>query len=152
MKELTEPKTIECPSRWTLFGSQTLEQGKTEIQKLAGIIVKGTEALGGVYMRLVDTIRHHGFTDDEVRKMLSRHFSEPRVSEILRVAKAPEEVYNRYMAGFFGFKAALRECRSYTITPGTELIRRKAKRAAIRLITLGVTGEIHVKGRVVTVH
>lgn len=70
------------------------------------------------------------------------------MSEILRVARAPEEIYSRYSTGFFGFKAALKSCRMYNVTPSEELTRRKIKRAAERLILLvNGAGEVRVNGR-----
>lgn len=103
--DLGHPILIKCPNRWTLCTNS--EQAKLEIAELAEVINQGTQALGGVYMRICDTIRNAGLLDSEVRKALSPHFPPPRISEILKVCRAPEMVYARYHAGFFGFRAAL---------------------------------------------
>jgi hypothetical protein len=149
--ELAQPKIIEVPARWTL-GRFTPETAAIELQALGEVLNRGCEALGGLYMRMCDLIRSSGLSDSEVRKALDRHFPEARISEILRVSRAPEQVYLRYRAGFFGFKAALRECRGYQVTPTGELTRRKVRRAAQRLVALmPQPGELAIGGRVVSV-
>ena len=152
--DLASAKRIEClevPARWTLFSGVDVAEAKREIVRFAGIINRGTEAISGLYMRMVDMIRHYGLTDAEVNELLREHFPGPRISEILRVSRASDEVYNRYRTGFFGFKAALQECRGYAVTPSQELKRKKVRRAAERLIVLGAQGVIKVRGKTVTI-
>lgn len=134
------------------MGPQDAKLAFDELGKLAEVLAKGCEALGGLYMRMTDLIRSSGLADSEVRQALDRHFSPARISEILRVSRAPEQVYLRYRGGFFGFKAALRESRGYRITPNQELQRRKVRRAAQRLVALmPQPGELAVGARVVSV-
>lgn len=144
---------VSFPSRWT-FGTlkQTHTQTIKDLDNLGKILLKGCEAVAGVYMRICDTIRTCQLSDGEVRATLKPYFPDPRISEILRVSRAPEAVYSRYTAGFFGFKAALKRCRLYTITPNDELKRRQAKRAAARLLDLiGSPGEIKVRDHLVRI-
>lgn len=126
---------IAVPSRWQ-FRQLSRREAVAELDRLGGIISKGVEALHGVYMGLTDLIRDHGLSDGEVRSALAGKFPQPRISELIRVARAPNEVYRRYQCGFFGFKAALQECRGYQITPSEELHRRKIRRTAERLLHL----------------
>lgn len=146
--ELAPPVTLSFPSRWTIGH----KDAKVELGALAQTLTRGAEAMAGLYMRMCDLIRDAGLTDSEVREILSAHFPQPRISEILRVSRAPNEVYVRYTAGFFGFKSALKECRGYQVNTSAELNRRKTRRAAERLILLtGGSGSIQIKGKVITI-
>ena len=147
-------KTISFPGRFVI---RTGEQRKVaelerELDSMARILVEGCRAISGLYMRMCDVIRDGPFTDDDVRRILGQHFPPSRVSEILRVARAPERVYQKYAAGFFGFKAALRATRFYQITPSQELKRRKLRRAAERIVSL-TDGpvEFTIRDRVISV-
>jgi len=147
--ELAEPVTIKFPSRWT---TSKVSNPKFELAKLAETLSQGCEAISGLYMRMCDLVRSSGLTDDEVRESLCRQFPDSRISEIIRVSRSPEEIYSRYHAGFFGFRAALKECRGYQVTSSAELHARKARRAAERLVLLlGDSGSIRVRGRLVTI-
>lgn len=151
IKELSSPTSVSFPGRWTL-GELTDEQTVIEIENLSRIIVQGCEAISGVYMRLVGRIRECSLPDWKIRRELGKHFPQPRVSEIMRVARAPQDVYLKYSAGFFGFKSALKQCRYYHTSPTQMLLERQARRAAERLIALlGDTGRIRVKGRLVII-
>lgn len=133
--DLSSEIVLRLPSRWAV---NRLDRIGTvnELAHLAKTLCTGCEALTGLYMRMCDLIRGSDLTDIEARAILSPHFSQPRISEILRVSRAPEAVYARYTAGFFGFKAALKECRGYQVTPIAELRVRKIRRAAERLVLL----------------
>jgi hypothetical protein len=138
------------PSRFDLE-RRDHEQALRELDRLSGILVQGTQALGGLYMRIVTLIRESAMTPAECRKVLEKHFPESRISEILRVANAPDEIFRRYTAGFFGFRAALKQCRGYQLPDTAEIQQRKIKRTAARLVRLMNQGEIFVAGRVVSV-
>lgn len=141
--ELEPEERISIPGRWAVGNPADY---RAELKRLAVVFAAGTQALGGLYMRICDTIRKSNLTDSEVRSVLESNLSAARVSELLRVAHAPEEVYIRYTTGFFGFKAALRECRGYVVTPSEELRRRKMRRTAERLIILaGGATQITIK-------
>lgn len=139
MTELAPERIISVPSRWALL-PQDRALSIAEVQRLGDIINRGAEALCSCYMRMCDLIRDRELTDDEVRGALSASFPPPRISEILRVAKAPDSVYKRYRAGFFGFKAALAECRAYNVLPETRLAQARIRRAAERLVKLAGPG------------
>jgi len=101
---------------------------------------------------MCDLIRLHEMTDREIKESLGKHFPQPRISEIMRVSRAPDDVYRRYRAGFFGFKAALEQCRGYRVTSTSELNRRKIRRAAERLIVLlNGPAQLTVRGRVIEI-
>ena len=122
------------------------EQALREITVLGCLISRGTQAIGRCYLRITDTIREFELADGEVREALRGQFADSRISELLRVANSPNEVYNRWQAGFWGFKAALRECRYYNISPPARLIAKQKQRAAERLVKLATDGEeIRVK-------
>ena len=131
--------TVTVPARWTV-SHQSRTDAIREVGDLAGIITTAADAVCGCYMRLCDVIRLHGLTDDEVRSAIGGRFPAPRVSELLRVANAPDETYRRYRAGFFGFKAALQECRGYRILPERRLVQKRIRRAAERLVRLAGPG------------
>jgi len=149
--DLCAPTIVEFPSRWTIQKHDTVSAAR-ELSSLAETLVKGCEAIHSLYMRMCDLIRQNQLSDNEVRKLLEKHFPHPRISEILRVSRAPDEVYRRYRAGFFGFKAALAECRGFTINSTSELTRRKIRRCAERLVLLlDGPGKLEIRGRVVSV-
>lgn len=136
-RELAPAVTIEIPSRWALPDHNAPRATVLkEVDHLCEKLETGVRALQGLYARVCDVIRTHNLSEKEIRPILAKHFPPPRVSDILRLARAPEDVYSRYRAGFFGFKAALHQCRLYHITPSKELRIRKMRRTADRLITL----------------
>ena len=107
-----------------------------DVRTLAQVAAQGMVAVAGVYMRMCDLIRSANLTDDDIRSALVDIFPQSRISEILRVARAPDETYRRYRMGMFGFKAALAECRGYRINPTSVLTTRRIRRAAERLVKL----------------
>ena len=142
---------MSFPLRWTV-GRLDCGQSIRELERLSSLCVRGAEAVIGVYMRICDLIRSGSLGDEQARSILSARFSRQRVSEIMRVARAPDEIYSRYTAGFFGFKAAVRQCRAYNVTSTSELKRRQVRRTAQRLVSLvGGPATIKVLDRVVTV-
>lgn len=141
--------SLTFPTRWVISGGQA--EPEEELNRLCEILIKGADAIAGTYMRMCDLIRSSNVSDKRARGILSAYFPDSRVSEIIRVSRAPDEVYRRYTTGFFGFKAALREVRGYQITPTEELNRRKARRAAQRLTELLPVGTIRINNRIVTV-
>lgn len=145
------PTTLTIPSQWSC-ARLTHAEAVSEVDRLAKILLTGADALCGLYMRICETIRRYSFTDAEIRATLGKYFPPPRVSEFVKIANAPPEVYRRYEAGFIGFRAALAECRGYQINTTEFLKSKKIRRAAERLINLmdGV-GEVTVKGRKITV-
>lgn len=150
--ELAPPIELTLPSRWTIKKSTSPQEDLREIETLSKIIVEAADAVTGVYMRLCDRIRTSTVPEKEIRTALEKHFPQSRASELMRVARAPEDIYLRYTAGFFGFKAALKHCRLYSITPGDELRRRQLMRAAHRILELIKPHKsIKVNGRTITI-
>lgn len=143
--QLTSPTTSELPaiSRFTLI-TQDRGAAIAEIEDIARYIESGVEALSGMYLRICDIIRAHDLSDNEIRTVLESHFPPPRISEFIRVARAPYSVYVRYRAGFFGFKAALRACSGFHVTPNERLKQRRIQHAAERLAKLTGPGKLHV--------
>lgn len=148
--EAVSPTVLTIPSRWGK-GKFSHDEAIEEIDRLAKILVRGADALCGLYLRICDTIRESRLENEEIRSTLSKHFPPPRVSEFIKIANAPEDVYRRYRAGFIGFRAALSECRGYRINSSEFLQSKKIRRAARRLIDLIGHGEVTVKGRRVSV-
>lgn len=151
------PGTMEEQSRAliipTRFAASRPRDPVAELSRLAEIFYRGSDALADLYRRMCDLIRTEGLTDEEARAALMHHLAPSRVSEILRICRAPSLIYNKYITGIWGFKAAVSHARLYQITPSDELRRRKMRRAAERLVlTVGDAGEkILVRGRVVEV-
>lgn len=132
---------LALPDRWVTEKLSHTEALR-EVKNLGNVLNKATTAVGHCYMRLCDVIRDYKLTDDEVRVALKDSFPKQRISELLRVANAPGEIYARWHTGFFGFKAALRECRYYNITKTDVLLDRQKRRAAERLVKLAGAGEV----------
>lgn len=152
--ELCQPAQLTIPGRWAINDtSADRESVLRQLDEMAGTLASGAEALCGLYMRMSDTVRDYGVPNDEARKILSRHFPPARVSEFLRVANAPPEIYRRYRAGFFGFKAALAECRGYRLTDDAHQKKKKMRYSATRLLKLAgyAPAEILVLGFKVTI-
>jgi len=141
---------VTIPGRFVV-SQLTHEQAIEAVDRLALILSKGIEALSGLYLRVCDTIRDNGLTDDEIRHTLSKYFPPPRVSEFIRIANAPLETYRRYRAGFIGFRAALNECRGYRILSTETLTQKKIRRAAERLVMLYPQGQLVVRGKQINV-
>lgn len=140
---------LDIPSQWD-WNNYTHEQAVAEIDRCAGILARGAEALSGLYVKICTLIRRHGLTDSEIRDALSRHFPPPRVSEFITIAHAPDEVFRRYHAGFVGFRATLNECR-YKLHSDAWRRQRTIRRTAERLIHLLGQGTVEVLGHRVTV-
>ena len=150
--ELAPPIELTLPSRWTIKKSVSPQDELREIENLSRIITESASAVAGVYMRLCDTIRSSAVSEKDIRAPLEKHFPQSRVSELMRVARAPEDIYARYSAGFFGFKAALKHCRLYSVTPSVELKRRQLMRATHRILKLIEPNQtIKVKDKTITI-
>lgn len=144
---------LEIPSRWAFIKRDApAEEVLSQLEAMAQIARNGSEALVGLYMRICDVIRQTNIPHKDARKVLSKYFCQPRVSEILRVSRAPHDVYTRYRIGFFGFKAALRATRLDQLGTGAnrwELNRKRAVRH-IRKLLYDRPGEIEAQGWRVT--
>ncbi len=134
--ETVAETTLTIPSRWNPGRNLTYAEAVVEVEKHAKLLAEGAKRLCGLYMRICDTMRTHGFTNDEMRKILSKHFPPPRVNEFIRVVNAPDDVYRRYQGKLIGFRAALQQCRGYKINSSAFLKKKKIVRTARVLINL----------------
>lgn len=132
--------TVSIPDRFRQT-KISREQAITEVRHLGYLVARTIDAVAGCYMRICDAVREFKLSDGEVREALKGCFADSRISEIIRVANSPDAIYHRWKAGFFGFRAALRECRLYNVTPGPRLIAKQKRRAAERLVKLAGAGE-----------
>lgn len=133
--ELAPAITVTIPSRWQIQ-RRTHAEALEEIRQIGQVIERASQAVCGAYMRICDIIRESKLTEDEVRKQLAESFPPSRISEILKVAHAPEHVWAYYKAGTFGFKGALKGARLYGLPRTHHLTQRQIKRAIERLILL----------------
>jgi hypothetical protein len=134
---LDTPKTIVFPATYRLIKkNSTRTDILAELAAMGNTFASGCKAVRGLYFQITDLIREQDFTDMEVRQSLSKSFSEPRIAELLKVARAPDEIYKRYALRQIGFGAALREARSFTIVKTERWKNRKLRRSAERLVAM----------------
>ena len=132
---LSSPTTIHFPARFRLYHrNATRVQLLGELSKMGATFSRGAEAMRGLYYQIADMIRRHDFSDSEVREALKQHFPEQRISELLRVARAPQEVFNKYELKLIGFRAALKEAREFTLPKTEARTKRQLRRSAERLV------------------
>lgn len=112
-KPLSPDVHLVLPSRWCVHEAGLPRPAcMAELERLARCFEQGAEALEGLYLRLCDFIRFHQLQPDEAREALARAgMRKERVSEVLRVAAAPEDVYRDYEARLIGFRVALERSR-----------------------------------------
>jgi len=129
---------IKVPSRWWLSErTDTHPDALARLGELGTIFQKGTEALGGLYLRICDHIRVYKITPDDARATLSKvGFRRQRISEVLRVASAPANIYNEYKARLTSFRIALTKTRMYYMVAKNKprYRQRQLQRAGIRLV------------------
>ena len=129
---------VRIPSRhWLPDRTQTRREVLVTLCNLGATFKKGSEALGGLYLRICDHIRQYEITPEEARFTLaSVGFDKVRASEVIRVAYAPAKVYNEFSARLIGFKVALSKTRLYYMAGrGKQRYkRRQLQRAGVRLV------------------
>jgi hypothetical protein len=135
--EPVAPTTLTIPSRWGSRGSKmTHAEAVAEVEMHAKLLAAGSKALCGLYLRICDTMRTHSFSNEEMKKVLSKHFARQRVDELIQVVNAPDDVYRKYHAQLIGFRAVLEQCRSYRIHSCDFLKKKTILRTAHKLIKL----------------
>ncbi len=138
MIELAPPIEVKIPSRhWLPEKTDSRREVLVTLCNLGTLFQKGSEALGGLHLRICDTVRQHELTPEEVRfTLLAVGWGKVRISEVMRVAYAPHKVYNEFSARLIGFKVALSKTRLYYMAGRGKLRykRRKLQRAAVRLV------------------
>jgi len=81
---------------------------KVAIQEIGAAIVRGTVEVAVKYRELVGYIREHTVAPKLVTAWLTPlGFARSRISEIKKVADAPDKVYSAFIASEIGFKNAL---------------------------------------------
>jgi len=99
-----------------------------KVTVIAKEIVRDTVGLAEKYVTLVQHIREHQLKGEEVRPgLLEAGFNKVRVSEILRIANAPGEVFDRYAAREIGLKSALQLTRGSADGTAPNVIREIAQ-------------------------
>jgi hypothetical protein len=135
--ELAAHRILTIPTRYVIRKNATRHECLAELTRLGAIFANGAEALGSLYLRITDLIRNERLTDAEVRDSLCDHFPPSRISELLRVATAPDHIYCNYKLRVSGFRATLERTRMYAQLPAdSRLVERKKVRAAARLASL----------------
>ncbi|HAV62231.1 MAG TPA: hypothetical protein DCY13_07675 [Verrucomicrobiales bacterium] len=137
-KELAKAEVLEVPTRWVLpVRNVTRAECLKELRTLGEHFQKGLEGLGSLYLRITDHIRHYELTAEEVRATFKPvGFQDSRISELLRVATAPETIYREYSARLVGFRIALKKTRMFYMVGRNQprYRRRQLQRAAVRLV------------------
>ncbi len=144
--ELTPPETVEFPGRyWLPDPATTRPEALAQLRSLAATFEKGSVALGGLYLRICDHIRKFGITPPEARKELAAAgYPAPKISELIKVANAPEAVYHEYHSRNVGFRATLRKTRLYYMAGRhrkqykQRLLQRASLRLCLRMAEVGV--------------
>lgn len=78
------------------------------IEDIAGKIILKTGEVGILYRSLVQYVRQQQVAPRFLTwKLLGMGFHKARVSEVVRVAMSPDDIYNDFMASSIGFKKAL---------------------------------------------
>lgn len=139
MKDLAPPIELKIPSAHWLpdRASDDRRDVLRQLCELGAIFKKGSEALGGLYLRICSHIRHYEITPEESKFVLaSVGFSKVRISEVLRVAYCPPKLYNEFSARVIGFRVCLKKTRLYYMAGRNKVRykRRQLQRAGVRLV------------------
>jgi len=144
--ELAQPIQLTIPSRFCMADKNASRaEIIKDLKRLGETFTEGMQAMAGLYLRMTDTIRENNLSDEEVRAALGGYFPPSRISELIRVASAPKEIYSAYSSRLIGFRATLEKVRMYRVPICEELSNRKLRRAAARLVAL-------CNGKEITLH
>ncbi|HMJ90271.1 MAG TPA: hypothetical protein VK530_10665 [Candidatus Acidoferrum sp.] len=139
-REYGPPLTLELPYRWFQPArNQPRAESVAQLTELGKTFVRAAVAVADVYLRICDHIRWYELDPDEVSKALAEAgFPPSRVSEIKRVAYAPDHIWKELQAREIGFRVALQKSRMYYENRKRELPvkRRKLRRACARVLRL----------------
>ncbi len=132
--------TLQIPGRWFQLNRELPHEiAVKQLFELGEMFMRGAMAVGNLYMRICDHIRMYEIDPLEVSQALTKAgFPDSRISEIKRVAYAPQDVYLEYSAGQYGFRVALAKSRLFYAAQRTKAHakRRQLRKAAGRLIKL----------------
>ena len=138
--EMVPPVELQVPGRWFRHvRGQAREVSLEQLRDLGRLFIKSAVAVGDLYLRMCDHIRAYDLDPDEVASALKdAGFPPSRISEIRRVAFAPENLYREFMTKGYGFRVALTKTRMYyEVRRGDKRTkRRKLRRASARVFRL----------------
>jgi len=138
--ELAKPVELTLPTRWFRPSRQQSREASIEqLRDLGRLFIRSALAVGDLYLRICDHIRAYDLDPDEVTQALrDASFPPSRISEIRRVAFAPENLYREFMSKGLGFRVALEKTRMYYAARRGERRgkRRKLRRASMRVVEL----------------
>lgn len=138
MINLAPDITVNIPSvHWLPQPADTHREALVTLCNLGTVFKTGSEALGGLYLRICDTVRKYELVPEEVRfTLLAVGWSKVRISEVIRVAYSPPAVYHEFSARLIGFKVALSRTRLYYMAGRGKkrYKRRQLQRAGVRLV------------------
>jgi hypothetical protein len=138
--ELIPSVTLTFPGRLCLAArGQSREASIAQLRELGVLFISGAEAMTDLYLRICAHIRAHDLDPDEISEPLRQAgFSAPRISEIRRVAYAPEHLFREFYATNIGFKMVLAKTRMYEQVRRSDIRvkRRKLRRASARVLRL----------------
>ena len=137
---MVPPVELQVPGRWFRHvRGQAREVSLEQLRDLGRLFIKSAVAVGDLYLRMCDHIRAYDLDPDEVASALKdAGFPPSRISEIRRVAFAPENLYREFMTKGYGFRVALTKTRMYyEVRRGDKRTkRRKLRRASARVFRL----------------
>jgi len=137
---MSPPVELKLPGRWFQRSrSQSRETSIEQLRDLGRLFIRSALAVGDLYLRICDHIRAYDLDPDEVAQALrDASFPPSRISEIRRVAFAPDNLYREFMAQGLGFRVALEKTRMYYAVRRGERRskRRKLRRASMRVLEL----------------
>jgi len=138
--ELVPPVTLTLPGRhWVPARGQSRDESIAQLRELGELLIRGAVAVTDLYLRICTHIRAHDLDPDEVTQALRQAgFSAPRISELRRVAFAPEHIFKEFAATHIGFRVVLAKTRMYEQVRRSDIRvkRRKLRRASARVLRL----------------
>jgi hypothetical protein len=138
--ELVPPVAVTLPGRYFHHArGQARSVSITQLRELGELFIKSAVAVTDLYLRICLHIRVYALDRDEVAPVLKGcGFPSSRVSELFRVAYAPENIFREFSATHIGFRVALVKTRMYYEVRRRDagVRRRKVRRASARLLRL----------------
>ena len=138
--EQCAPVELQIPGRWFQHvRGQARDVSIEQLRELGRLFLHSAVTVGNLYLRICDHIRAYDLDPDEVAAALrDAGFAASRISEIRRVAFAPENLYREFMTQGLGFRVALTKTRLYYDVRSRDrrTKRRKLRRASARVIRL----------------
>jgi len=138
--ELVPPVHLTLPGRFFHHvRGQAREVSVAQLRQLGELFLTASVAVTDLYLRLCSHIRAYDLDPDEVAVALREAgFPASRISELCRVAFAPDNIWREFSATHIGFRVALTKTRMYyeNRRGDRRTKRRKLRRASARVIRL----------------